>query len=152
MIDSALLPVVAPGIENNDRGGEPQVTDHAAFLAAIDAAPGDDLPKLVYADYLDERGDARGTALRWVVDRRVAPILDATTGTWDWWGRPPAEPDYYPDPAEVHRSILPPPLFRRLKGKRSDVWKGYRTYSAALNDLLRAWARCVADGRDPLGK
>ena len=28
------------------------------FLAAIRAAPDDDLPRLVYADYLEERGDA----------------------------------------------------------------------------------------------
>ncbi|MCU0702651.1 MAG: TIGR02996 domain-containing protein [Fimbriiglobus sp.] len=30
--------------------------DHAAFLAAIVAAPDDDLPRLVYADWLDEQG------------------------------------------------------------------------------------------------
>src|SRR4051794_36641253 len=34
------------------------MTDHDAFLAAITARPDDDLPRLVYADYLDEQGDA----------------------------------------------------------------------------------------------
>jgi len=34
------------------------MTDRAAFLAAIAAAPDDDLPRLVFADWLDERGDA----------------------------------------------------------------------------------------------
>jgi uncharacterized protein (TIGR02996 family) len=32
--------------------------DPAAFLAAIAASPDDDLPRLVYADWLDENGDA----------------------------------------------------------------------------------------------
>jgi uncharacterized protein (TIGR02996 family) len=33
------------------------MTDRAAFIAAIVRRPDDDLPRLVYADYLDERGD-----------------------------------------------------------------------------------------------
>src|SRR5919198_2379386 len=38
--------------------------DHDAFLRAVRAAPDDDLPRLVYADYLDERGDPRGEFIR----------------------------------------------------------------------------------------
>ena len=34
------------------------------FLAAIAAAPLDSLPKLVYADWLDERNDPRGELVR----------------------------------------------------------------------------------------
>ena len=34
------------------------MTDEAAFLAAVRAAPDDDLPRLVYADWLDEHGEA----------------------------------------------------------------------------------------------
>lgn len=34
------------------------MTDHDAFLAAITGRPDDDLPRLVYADYLDERGES----------------------------------------------------------------------------------------------
>lgn len=34
------------------------MSDHDAFVAAIARRPDDDLPRLVYADYLDERGDA----------------------------------------------------------------------------------------------
>jgi uncharacterized protein (TIGR02996 family) len=36
--------------------------DHAAFLAAIVASPDDDLPRLVYADFLDESGDPAAAA------------------------------------------------------------------------------------------
>ncbi|MFO0809138.1 MAG: TIGR02996 domain-containing protein [Gemmataceae bacterium] len=34
------------------------MTDRDAFLASIAAAPDDDLPRLVFADWLDDRGDA----------------------------------------------------------------------------------------------
>mgnify|MGYP001071086375 CR=1 FL=1 len=38
--------------------------DEDAFLAAIRSNPADDTPRLVYADWLDERGDALGALLR----------------------------------------------------------------------------------------
>ena len=34
------------------------MTDHAAFIAAIKAAPDDDAPRLIFADWLDERGES----------------------------------------------------------------------------------------------
>jgi uncharacterized protein (TIGR02996 family) len=37
------------------------MSDEAAFLNAILANPADDAPRLVYADWLDERGDALGS-------------------------------------------------------------------------------------------
>ncbi|MFL5328312.1 MAG: TIGR02996 domain-containing protein [Gemmataceae bacterium] len=40
------------------------MADHAAFHAAILAAPDDDLPRLMYADWLDEQGDPRGQFIR----------------------------------------------------------------------------------------
>src|SRR3954469_21035380 len=40
------------------------MSDEAAFLRAIHEAPADDAPRLVYADWLDERGDHRGAFLR----------------------------------------------------------------------------------------
>jgi uncharacterized protein (TIGR02996 family) len=42
----------------------PPGRDERAFLRAITAAPEDDLPRLIYADYLDERGDPRGEFIR----------------------------------------------------------------------------------------
>jgi uncharacterized protein (TIGR02996 family) len=35
------------------------MTDDEAFIRAIVDAPGDDAPRLIYADWLDERGDRR---------------------------------------------------------------------------------------------
>jgi uncharacterized protein (TIGR02996 family) len=40
------------------------VTDDEAFVRAIVAAPADEAPRLVYADWLDERGNPRGAYLR----------------------------------------------------------------------------------------
>jgi uncharacterized protein (TIGR02996 family) len=40
------------------------VTDDEAFIRRIVDSPGDDLPRLVYADWLDERADPRGAYLR----------------------------------------------------------------------------------------
>jgi uncharacterized protein (TIGR02996 family) len=40
------------------------LTDADAFIRAIIAEPDDDVPRLVYADWLDERGDPRGEFIR----------------------------------------------------------------------------------------
>lgn len=40
------------------------MTDDEAFVRRIVDGPGDDLPRLVYADWLDERGDPRAAYLR----------------------------------------------------------------------------------------
>jgi uncharacterized protein (TIGR02996 family) len=40
------------------------VTDDEAFIRRIVDSPGDDTPRLVYADWLDERDDPRGAYLR----------------------------------------------------------------------------------------
>jgi len=40
------------------------VTDDEAFIRAVVAAPADDASRLVYADWLDERGDSRGAYMR----------------------------------------------------------------------------------------
>src|SRR5262245_400477 len=54
--------------------------DEGAFLQAILAAPADDVPRLVYADWLEERGDGRAEFLR--LDgqlRRLAPADPAAS-------------------------------------------------------------------------
>ncbi|HVK10290.1 MAG TPA: TIGR02996 domain-containing protein [Gemmataceae bacterium] len=49
-------------------------TDEAGFLEAVAAAPLDDAPRLVYADWLDERGEAaKAEYLRLVVRLSAAP-------------------------------------------------------------------------------
>src|SRR5262249_45903889 len=48
----------------------------AAFLRAIREQPDDDLPRLIYADYLDERGDPRGEFIRAQIERSTLPPGD----------------------------------------------------------------------------
>jgi uncharacterized protein (TIGR02996 family) len=48
--------------------------DEAAFLAAIRAAPGDPTPRLIYADWLDDRGDPRAEFVR--LQHQLAEALD----------------------------------------------------------------------------
>ncbi len=53
------------------------MTDDAAFLAAITDRPDDDLPRLVYADYLDEHGDpARAEFIRLQCELAELPRTD----------------------------------------------------------------------------
>jgi uncharacterized protein (TIGR02996 family) len=40
------------------------MTQEEAFLRAIIDHPADDAPRLIYADWLDERGDPRGEFIR----------------------------------------------------------------------------------------
>lgn len=47
-----------------------------AFLAVVRAHPADDMPRLVYADWLDERGDPRGDFLRLESQLRRIPEAD----------------------------------------------------------------------------
>jgi uncharacterized protein (TIGR02996 family) len=53
------------------------MADRATFLAAIRAAPDDDTPRLVFADWLDERGDPLGEFVRVQVElERIRDELD----------------------------------------------------------------------------
>jgi uncharacterized protein (TIGR02996 family) len=53
---------------------------HEAFLQAILAEPDNDLPRLIYADWLEERGDPRGEFIRVQVEiARVQPGDDRLT-------------------------------------------------------------------------
>jgi uncharacterized protein (TIGR02996 family) len=49
--------------------------DEQAFLRAILERPDDDAPRLIYADWLEERGDPRGEFLRWVVQVRQLRVV-----------------------------------------------------------------------------
>jgi uncharacterized protein (TIGR02996 family) len=125
--------------------GEPE----AAFWAAIATAPNDDLPKLVFADWLDDRGDPWGACLRWVVAEHKQPAFDQIdTKTWDWWSGMPVDPMHYQlSPCEYVISLN---LFTRLQPFGPGLWKGEPTFVAGLQKLCAAWRDCVEDGADPL--
>jgi uncharacterized protein (TIGR02996 family) len=49
--------------------------DDAAFLSSIRAAPHDGTTRLVYADWLEERGDPRGELVRVEEEMRKLPVF-----------------------------------------------------------------------------
>jgi uncharacterized protein (TIGR02996 family) len=54
------------------------VTEDEAFIREIVDRPGDDLPRLVYADWLDERNDPRGAYLR--AEMKMVSVRGAKRG------------------------------------------------------------------------
>src|SRR3954447_20222239 len=60
--------------------------DVAPFLRAIHDRPNDDLPRLIFADWLDERGDWRGPLLRRPAPPGGLRDLEATPAWRDWLG------------------------------------------------------------------
>jgi uncharacterized protein (TIGR02996 family) len=63
------------------------VTDDEAFIRRIVDSPGDDTPRMVYADWLDERNDPRGAYLRAEAAtpglvERLAPLARGLDPVW----------------------------------------------------------------------
>jgi len=54
------------------------MTDERSFIGAILANPGDDVPRLIYADWLEERGDPRAEDLRLEMHHRALCSRPAT--------------------------------------------------------------------------
>jgi uncharacterized protein (TIGR02996 family) len=119
--------------------------DEATFIAAILAAPRDDLPRLAFADWLEERGDLRGDFLR------VAVYLEALSEQG-----PPSEMR-----AKVRRAREIGALQRRLRELRPLVpfdWamklaRGWieQCNVAGPGDCPRRW-ECLQETGDPLAR
>ena len=91
-----------PCQHGSPRCGVLSMNDDEAFIRAIVAAPGDDAPRLVYADWLDERGDPRGSYLRLECEiRRNKPDIFAE-GKWL------AKAHYFIDYVWLNRVTRPP--------------------------------------------
>lgn len=60
--------------------------DESAFQAALDANPEDHVTRLVFADWLEERGDPRGEGYRALgVGRKWPSVSEARWETNEWW-------------------------------------------------------------------
>jgi uncharacterized protein (TIGR02996 family) len=53
------------------------MTTEDAFVATILAAPHDDTPRLIFADWLDEQGDPRGELLRIATELEAIEAIDS---------------------------------------------------------------------------
>ena len=93
-------PSLARRANRLDLAGRPFMPDREAFIAAIAANPADDLPRLVFADWLDENGEGERaefirTQIRWHhateelekqhLNRRAAELFREH---WQQWLRP----------------------------------------------------------------
>jgi uncharacterized protein (TIGR02996 family) len=58
------------------------VTPEEHLIAAIIANPHDDTARLVYSDWLEERGDARGEYLRVEVELSRLPAVTKNGENW----------------------------------------------------------------------
>jgi uncharacterized protein (TIGR02996 family) len=117
------------------------------FLAAIAAAPEDDLPKLVLADWLDERMDPAGEGLRVAVQRGWRPDKLILTRSIDWYFWFPLR---RPRANSCHH--LPAWLFTALPGwdePPADDWVQCETAADAWQKYIDAWREAVMLGRWP---
>ncbi|MFO0852638.1 MAG: TIGR02996 domain-containing protein [Gemmataceae bacterium] len=91
------------------------MTEDEAFIRAIVEQPGDDLPRLVYADWLDERDNPRGAYLRAEAEW-AKPWRERTPPGWS-----APTPDAHPP--EWERAVWPGLAAMRDRGRGLDpVW------------------------------
>jgi hypothetical protein len=95
--------------------------------------------RLVYADWLEERGDPRAGAQRWMAAKGKFPRYAGST--WDWWAfgdHPDSKPEDLP--GDIWRRLPGAPLKSSPNCKEYDTRRDaeYALYkSLMLLDLLR---------------
>jgi uncharacterized protein (TIGR02996 family) len=112
------------------------MSEEQAFLETLAAHPGDDVTRLVYADWLDERGDARGRYLRLEIE------LAGTAEDDERIGQLEAELRQLRDGLSVE--------WANQAGKRWDVWLlAYLPYrKIAVIKVIRELMGCgLAEGK-----
>ena len=139
------------------------MTDEQGFVQAIQARPADDAQRLVYADWLEERGDLRAEYLRLdMALRRMDPDHVARAGgelRWnalrkeiapDWLAslapaapRPPRLPNHYPwcdcvDHGDESRKLPAPNFHMEPQDTECAAWKM----------LVESVEEAAADGRE----
>jgi uncharacterized protein (TIGR02996 family) len=101
-------------------GMKPKSTDEEFFQDALDEFPADSGARLLFAEWLAERGDERAPGARWLAQESAQPQDYRGSRTWDWND-------------ELHFSELvgaiPHEMFESLKGGRLSLSSGYREYS-----------------------
>jgi uncharacterized protein (TIGR02996 family) len=119
------------------------MTTEDDFQTALAAEPRDWHLRLVFADWLDERGDARAAGYRAMGLRRVAPTLwVAGGGPWVWLNA-----HYYGSykhrAEELRVSVLPDDWYNLLPPPRTPdrCAEERRVLREALDDAARAFAQ-----------
>jgi uncharacterized protein (TIGR02996 family) len=110
------------------------MTDERAFQAGLDQNPANHELRLVFADWLEERGDWRAAGYRFMGERRKYPQyfihrLKGQPPDWNWRLQPVVGADA--DVAE---------LFELIEGYQhsTEIWKEFATRIDAEEALCRA--------------
>ena len=142
------------------------MSDEDAFHAAIDAAPEDAAPRLVFADWLDERGDERAEGYRAMGRLARVPLAPNYNSEytiyhrWSWvddcniWGRSGAFGD-----GDILPHALPVDWIGRIENcprygdtNLSAGWREWPTRRETEDAAARAFARLPEDRREELLK
>ena len=126
--------------------------DESAFWRAIEARPDDPIPKFIFADWLDERGDRRCEAFRWAVANDRRPVVVEPGRLVVWKSMMPVEYATW----LTTQCGLPHYLCVRMKSDASNlsasgpVFWLFSSADVAWSEFAAAWLACLADGIDPL--
>jgi uncharacterized protein (TIGR02996 family) len=125
--------------------------DEAPFHAALDENPADIAMRLVFADWLEERGDWRAEGYRWMGQHHKWPTDQrADDGLpWGWWS--------VADPSSIHAElpqVLHRPMYRVLSPEYAWAFETRREAEETLCRAIRLSRDLDArpDSRRPSGK
>lgn len=126
------------------------MTTEDDFQAALDAHPDDWQTRLVFADWLDERGDPRAAGYRALGVLRRRPQFDTAPDVYWYFANDRTDRHQYADPLHERRALIPTDWFR-LAAPGRDFWtSGFDTRRAAEDAAAEAFARLPASRRAEL--
>lgn len=118
------------------------MTDERAFQAGLDDNPADHELRLVFADWLEERGDWRAAGYRFMGEHRKYPqyFIHPAHGQppdWNWRLHPASDANAVVDE-----------LFELIEGYRrsTEIWKEFATRIEAEEALCRAVQQRESNG------
>ncbi len=133
------------------------MTTEDDFQAALDAQPDHWQTRLVFADWLDERGDVRAAGYRELGRLRLNPVLciQSSGGQRHYIVGDSGAPPSAELQRQYHACLLPQTWFRSCrKGDgfpENEAWKFYDTRRAADDAAALAFTQLPAEQRAALG-
>ena len=116
-------------------------SDEAAFAAALDADPADQVTRLAFADWLQDRDDPRAAGYAAMVALGLRPMQNGSFTLWTW--------RYFQNPpAHLRASMLPQVWYESLTGSSihgGNWYSEYTSCSAAENAAALAFARLLPE-------
>jgi uncharacterized protein (TIGR02996 family) len=133
------------------------VSDEEAFQTALDAHPDDHHTRLVFADWLQERGDPRAEGYRALGLLRVAPYDEESGKGWKGYGRTNNADNPLAAPGGRASGALLPPDWFALAGEGNQypnwnphAWAYWRSRRGAEDTAALAFAKLPPNRRAEL--